>query len=148
VILWPWMTCATNKRVLNLAAKTAMNVFTQSANFPQRHSICPHIGGSCKLSRYDGLNGHPLEREPTLSLLHIHLLHLPWHAKVGDLQLLVFTKENVTTGQVTMDDVQTGKVLLGWKGQHWHRMCKCMYTHRHSHKIPLYSNTIWSVNTV
>ena len=38
-------------------------------------------------------------------------------AKVGDLQLLVFTKENITTGQVTMDDVQTGKVLLGWKGQ-------------------------------
>ena len=85
---------------------------TQSPYLPQRHSVGPHIGGAGKLSVDYGLNGHPFQRHTSFGVLHINLLCLPGHAKVGDFQCLSLTDENISAGQVTMHNAEAGKILL------------------------------------
>ena len=97
-------------------------VFTERGNFPQYDPIAPHIRSRGELSIHNGLNGHPLPRHTALARLDVNVVSVnnPGHAKVGDLEVLVVPHEDVATGQVAVDYVQAGQVLLwgyGDKGQ-------------------------------
>ena len=85
---------------------------TNSSNLPECDSKGPHIKGSGELASCDALNGHPLDGQSATGLLHINLLNLPRETKVSDLQELVLSNEDITASQVTVNNIQTGQILL------------------------------------